>query len=166
MSDEDSGLRLVGAREKLHRARLVESGVPIDTFYAARPRGPGRAVLGILVASVGLAWLLTLGPVAHGGMGLRIPNDWLNALLLGAAPPHLSENPQVNDALVILVRGLAVFLLTGFLPLCARTWTQVAGGGSNPFLAFWRLSIILPGLFLFLQYAVPPLAARLGALLK
>jgi len=169
---KDENPVLVGAKEKILRAKAIKRGMTLEQIKGGgggeeKMAPPGVSLAVVFGMSVVLALLLTQGMLSKGGIGFRLPDADLNALLLGASPPQFAGDKDVNLVIIVVIRGLVIFGLGGIVPFVARLWTRVfSKSGANLYVIFWGVTIGLPTVWFFVKDFLGPLVGQLYDIFK
>lgn len=162
--DGGGGPKLVGAREKRLQAAILkggQQGQEIQSKREGKGQDPRITALLIYGLSCGVAWLAaTVGPFKDGvavNTGARFIDDLLNIKMMG--------DQDMDFIIQILVRGLAVCLMAGFLPFMAFFWSKILDKtGMNVYLTVWGVAVGLPLIYLVLL-SLGPIFTDLGKLM-
>lgn len=133
--------KLVGAREKLLKAQKYSKGFQVKSKREGKEPSPVVGVIIIYALSVGLAAFMTQD-VLKQGLNIDFGGPTLKKLLFGPGEPSLTGGQDVDFILTIALRGLAIFLLAGFLPFATFAWQRLLDrSNSNAYIAFWSVSV-------------------------
>ena len=158
------GPKLVGAREKRLQAAILKGGQQGQEIQSKREgKGQDPKVTALLIygLSCAVAWLAaTVGPLKNGtavDTGSNFIDDLLNIKMMG--------DPDMYFIIQILVRGLAVCLMGGFLPFMAYFWSKILDKtGMNVYLTVWGVAVGMP-LIYFVLMSLGPIFTDLGKLM-
>lgn len=141
-----------GAREKIRRARMLRDGEDPEIVHGKRGGGESSDAVPALVAvyglSVGLALLLTQGVLSK-GIPFHLPDTTLDRWLLGSPVPAVTGNPDTDMLITVFVRGMAIFLLAGVIPLFTKILHRLLNQQQDKpprFVVFWIVSVIVAAL--------------------
>jgi len=145
--------KIVGAREKLRKARRYDSGFFTDRSQEVRNTIP---LIVIYALSIGFAAVLTEG-ILKKGIPIGIDHSTFDQMLFGPGEPPFTGLEHRDKAITIFVRGTAIFLVTGILPLFAKIWQTLLDRASmSTYVAFWGTSVCTGlGYYLIRDYVAP-----------
>ena len=144
--------QLVGAKDKLLRAKMLKTGMTLDEIKSKREGkqadNPATAIVMIYIISCAVAFFLTQGPWKN-GVRVKSGNDDLDSLLFSLGDPSFVGDSTIDAGIQILARGLLLFLAAGFLPLMSLLWIRgLDRTDMDPFRTMWGVTVGL-GLFYF-----------------
>jgi hypothetical protein len=157
---KDQGPKLVGAKEKIMKAKMLKHGRLTDHIEA---KGEGKkpyaaTVVLIYVLAVGLAYTLQIGAMKNTGLPWHTGMAGFDNLMFSAGVPSITGNPDQDQIIVPLLRGLFIFLGGGLLPLVTLLWIRaIDKPNMNPFLAFWGVTVGSVFVFFFTKDFFGPL---------
>jgi hypothetical protein len=154
--------KLVGAKEKIMKAKMLKSGRLSDHIETKGEGGKPwvATVVLIYVLGVGLAYLLQVGIWKNTGLSLHTGMSGLDHLFEGGVPGITGDSDE-DFVIVPLLRGLVFFLAGGVMPLCTLLWIRaIDKPNMNPFLAFWGVTVGSFFAFFFLRDFFWPLISQ------
>lgn len=158
--------KLVGARAKVEHAKKFQKGYQVQSKREGKPADPRVAIGVVLALSVGLAALLTEG-ILKTGAGFSVGHAKLDKILFGPGEPAIMGSADTDYFLVLLIRGLAIFLAAGFIPGCTYLWQRLMDKAQmNVYISTWGMTVSVVLLYLishdFLANVFKDLAAALN----
>lgn len=149
---KDPAITRVGAREKLRQARRGGSG-PIESTKGGKPTNPTVSVITILVMSIAVSWLMTENLIQSGTMRFKTGVDFIDDFMFSR-----SFGDATEYILLIIGRGIVLFLAAGFLPFCAFAWQRgLDNAHMNPYRVVWGVPIGLALAYFGGRYLAWPL---------
>jgi hypothetical protein len=156
---KDKGPKLVGAKEKLIKARMLKRG-RLGDHIESKSEGKqpwGAAVALIFFISVGLAYVLQIGAMKSSGLSWHTGMNGFDHLMFSSGVPTVTGDPSQDMFIVPLLRGTVFFLVGGFLPVVTLLWIRaIDRPNMNPFIAFWGVSIGVFFVFFFMRDVFGP----------
>ena len=155
--------KLVGAKEKIMKAKMLKSGRLSDHIET---KGEGKkpwiaTVVLIYILAVALAYLLQVGIWRNTGLGWHTGMDGFDRLMFEGGVPSITGEQDQDFIIVPLLRGLIFFLTGGLMPVCTLLWIRLRDNPNmNPFLAFWGVSVGSFFAFFFLRDFFWPLLSQ------
>lgn len=143
----------VGAREKLRQARRGGGGAPIESTKGGKPTNPAVSVITILTMSIFVAWLMSENLIQTGSMRFKTGIDLVDDFMFSR-----SFGDGVEYMLLIIGRGIAIFLAAGFLPFAAFAWQRgLDNAHMNPYRVVWGVPVGIALAYLGGVYLVWPI---------
>jgi hypothetical protein len=160
MGGKNKGPQLVGAKEKIMKAKMLKHGRLADHIETKgegkKPAGPTVVLIYILAA--GLAYVLQIGAMKNNGLPWHTGMTGFDNLMFSSGVPSITGDSAEDEFVVPLLRGLIIFLAAGFLPLLTLLWIRaIDRPNMNPFLAFWGVSVGFFFVFFFTRDFFGPL---------
>lgn len=156
---KEQGPKLVGAKEKLIKAKMLKRGRLGDHIES---KGEGQkpvaaAVALIFFLAVGLAYVLQIGAMKSAGLNWHTGMSGFDRLMFSAGVPSITGVSDQDMFIVPLLRGTVFFLIGGFLPITTLLWIRaIDRPNMNPFVAFWGVSIGVFFVFFFMRDVFGP----------
>jgi len=147
--NNDKPPEFIGASAKLAAAERMRQAAHEEAEYNASGKAVGQAIPVTIVFV--MAVLLAMLPVGD----IFVTADWsltgidsVDQLLFGAEIQKFTGDADLDRLIAILVRGSALFLLTGVAPFFASVAARIFGKNRlNPFVACWGAFVALPLLY-------------------
>lgn len=156
---KDKGPKLVGAKEKITKAKMLRRGMSDQISTKGEGDKPWAAtVVLIYVLAAGLAYVLQIGAMKNTGLNWHTGMAGFDKLMFSGGVPSITGDEGQDMIIVPLLRGLIIFLAGGFLPLTTLLWIRaIDRPNMNPFLAFWGVSVGVFFVFFFTKDFFGPL---------
>jgi hypothetical protein len=146
--------QIVGAAAKREKAAALMSGVDPNAIKSRREGGK-EGILPYVIAIWGMAvmlgLLLGMNYLPKNGAPFHLPDPLLDSWLLGARPPAVSGDKDMNLLIAAMARGTAMFVLAGIVPGLAWLWARMTRKDKPPMMTdFWLalLALLAAGLLL------------------
>lgn len=155
----------VGASEKRRMARNLMGGGPVQGRND-KQTSPAVIVISIFIVSTIVAYLLTINYIDSGGLHMSLGNDDLDRLLFKQGTHNFTGNQMLDYAILIGLRGFALFAITGIWPLVTLLLQRATDNAQvNLYHLFWATPvIILFVVLIFKDIFGPAVVAILGDL--
>lgn len=166
----DENQPVIGAKERLAKAKEFmhqqQAAGGLGRLKAQTEPEQVIPVLFVFCISTVLAFLLTIGPLAQ-GVEFNTGSVQLNQLLFGPGFPEFMSDPDLDRLIAILVRGGAIFLLSGIIPLFSKILMKTFGEGHvGVYVMTWAVTVILAiAYYLTADMVGPAMQELLGAIL-
>jgi hypothetical protein len=144
MFSKESKPPLVGAKEKREKALKFDPRAQIKSKREGKETSP--LVLAVMVYGVAavLATLLTEGPFKDSGFGFQTGINLIDQYILAGGVPSVTGSPDTDLIILILLRGLALFLVAGVIPFATFISQKIFDKVSaNVYFAFWGTTLSL-----------------------
>lgn len=156
----------VGALEKRRTARNIMGGGAPNRGKGDKQTSPAVIVISIFIVSTIVAYLLTINYIDSGGLHMSLGNDDLDRLLFKQGSHNFTGNQMMDYAILIGLRGFALFVATGIWPLVTLLLQRATDNAQvNLYHLFWATPvIILFVVLIFKDIFGPAVVAILGDL--
>lgn len=150
---KEPAITRVGAREKLRQARRGGDGRPIESTKGGKPTNPAVSVVTILLMSLGVSWLMTENLIQTGTMRFKTGIDFFDDFMFSR-----SFGDSTEYIMLIIGRGIALFLTAGLLPFLALLWQRgLDNPHMNPYRVVWGVPVGLALAYLGSVYLFWPI---------
>jgi hypothetical protein len=157
---DDDNKQLVGAKEKLARAKMIRKGMSPDEIKSKREGkgidSPLPSIILIYLLSCVASFFLSRGPWKSGAP-FDTGHPGIDDLFFDGGPLAISGDPSIDGGLTALVRGLPIFLAAGILPGLGFLWIRGLDSASmNPFRVVWGVTVgVIVAYFTFVEVIWP-----------
>ncbi|HYD18264.1 MAG TPA: hypothetical protein VEF76_07285 [Patescibacteria group bacterium] len=156
----------VGAREKIRLAQQIQGGggAAVLSKREGKETSAAVSVITIYVAALAVSWMASEKYISAGGLNLRLGWDALDNLLFKTQNINVTGAQEIDYALLIAIRALALLLAAGVVPFVALVVQKsLDAAHMNPFRTVWGTPVgILLVVIGFKEYLGPMLAEVLN----
>jgi hypothetical protein len=141
---QEEETRLVGAKEKIQKAQARAALGAGDDIEGKSEGKKDHAVVIVLIyiLAASLAFVRMMGGAKEQSFDLHTGFPALDRILFSSGTPSVLGSPDQDFIVVPLIRGLAIFIVVGFLPLLTLVWIKIINKPkTNPYIALWSVSL-------------------------
>lgn len=143
MAKQPTEQQLAGASLKRHKAKqMSHSGAyALAPNAVAQEKGSVVSLLVTMGLSFLLAWLLGRG-VLEEGHKIKSGIEGIDTFLLASRTPTLSGDPLLDDIMVVIMRGLALWVMAALIPILSFAWITFRDKpGMNIYRVMWGATL-------------------------
>ena len=137
----------VGASAKIEAAERMKAKSRLDMLATSEGQTASQTipVTFVFALAVGFAMLAMDGSMINTAGWHPTGVGSVDQLLVGSAAQRFTGDAQIDKLIVAFIRGFALCLVTGIIPLFAAVVTRMGGKGKiNPLVACWGMLIAVP----------------------
>ena len=144
MAKQPTEQQLAGASLKRHNAKRLSGsgGYSLNTpNQATKDKGSAISLLVTMALSFLLAWLLGQGALEPGHK-IKSGIEGVDTFLLASKTPTLSGDPLLDDIMVTVMRGLALWVMAALIPILSFVWIKFRDKtGMNIYRVMWGATL-------------------------